>query len=87
MTLTEGDLLQAISDAVQNAGAAVPDGPIGATSREVADHLGILHSSASRELSRAVRQGVLVAEKSFRRNIVGDLYKTPVYRPAEVVHE
>ena len=83
MKLTESELLLAISEAMRGTGGAVPSGPAGVTSREVAKHLGVPHSRASRELAEAVRAGQLIVERGFRKNLLGDLYSPPVYRPME----
>ena len=85
MKLTEGDLLAAIQEAVQGATGNIPDGPEGVTTAEAAMYLEMERAHVCRMLSEAVRDGKLVVEKGIRRNILGDIYRAPVYRPA--IHE
>jgi len=85
MILTEGDLLKAIEDAVLHAREAIPDGPPGLTTSEMAESLDIPADRVGKMLSRAVKRGELVAERGIRKNILGEVYRPPVYRP--VAHE
>jgi len=82
MKPTEGELLQAIQEAMEKAAEAALEGPPGATMREIAEAMGVSTYKARCRVRRALEAGELVAERGIRLNILNEPTPSPVYRPA-----
>jgi len=82
MTPTEGDLIQAIQDAMAKAEKAALEGAPGATMREIAESMGTSLYKTRKKVNQAVGAGELVVERGVRLNVLGEPTPSPVYRPA-----
>ena len=87
MTLTEGELYQAIQEAMSKAEAESLEGAPGATLVEIARRMGVSMYKARMLVREAIGAGELMAERGVRLSILGEKTRTPVYRPVQAVNE